>query len=57
MLIRFHGENLLYFNNFDIEFDDRLNVITGETGAGKSILLKALQALLGNKTELPAGNG
>lgn len=35
----------------DMELDARLNIITGETGAGKSILLGALGLLLGNKNE------
>ncbi|UKI17863.1 MAG: AAA family ATPase [Bacteroidales bacterium] len=35
----------------DMELDPHLNIITGETGAGKSILLGALGLLLGNKNE------
>jgi len=52
MILRFAGKNLLYFDSFDLEFSEGLNVITGETGAGKSILLKGLQALLGKRVEL-----
>lgn len=54
MLIRFAGKNLLYFDQFEFSFSEGLNVITGETGAGKSILLKALQAVLGKKVDLPS---
>jgi len=52
MILRFGGKNLLYFDSFDLEFSEGLNVITGETGAGKSILLRGLQALLGRRVEL-----
>ncbi len=54
MLIRFAGKNLLYFDQFEFLFSEGLNVITGETGAGKSVLLRALQAVLGRKVELPS---
>ncbi|MFN4189631.1 MAG: AAA family ATPase, partial [Pseudothermotoga sp.] len=54
MLIRFAGKNLLYFDQFEFLFSEGLNVITGETGAGKSVLLRALQAVLGKKVELPS---
>ncbi|MEA2062496.1 MAG: DNA repair protein RecN [Gemmatimonadota bacterium] len=37
------------FGRLDIEFGERLNVITGETGAGKSILLGALGLLVGGE--------
>lgn len=52
MILRFAGKKLLYFDSFDLEFSEGLNVITGETGAGKSIVLKGLQALLGKRVEL-----
>ena len=32
-----------------VEFDDGLNIITGETGAGKSLIIKAIQFLLGKR--------
>ena len=32
-----------------VEFEDGLNIITGETGAGKSLIIKAVQYLLGKK--------
>ena len=38
-------------DKLDLELDPHLNIITGETGAGKSILLGALGLLLGNKNE------
>lgn len=51
MILRFSGKNLLFFKDFDLEFSEGFNVITGETGAGKSILLRGLQALFGKKVE------
>jgi len=56
MVIRFAGRNLLYFDEFEFDLSDGLNVITGETGAGKSILLRALQALFGRKVDLPVSD-
>lgn len=44
-------ENYALIERLDMELDARLNIITGETGAGKSILLGALGLLLGNKNE------
>ncbi|MCL2031125.1 MAG: DNA repair protein RecN [Oscillospiraceae bacterium] len=40
-------ENIAVIEAADITFDDRLNAMTGETGAGKSIVIDALGALLG----------
>ena len=38
----------------DIPFDEKLNIITGETGAGKSILMGALGLILGERADLKA---
>lgn len=51
MLQRLTVENYALIDKLDIELDARLNIITGETGAGKSILLGALGLLLGNKND------
>ena len=51
MLRRLTVENYALIDKLDIELDSHLNIITGETGAGKSILLGALGLLLGNKSE------
>ena len=51
MLRRLTVENYALIDKLDIELDSHLNIITGETGAGKSILLGALGLLLGNKNE------
>lgn len=51
MLQRLTVENYALIDKLDMELDARLNIITGETGAGKSILLGALGLLLGNKND------
>ena len=51
MLRRLTIENYALIERLDLELDTHLNIITGETGAGKSILLGALGLLLGNKNE------
>ncbi len=43
--------NYALIENLEIEFPDGLVIITGETGAGKSILLGALSLLLGNRAD------
>ena len=44
-------ENYVLIDHLEMEIDRSLNIITGQTGAGKSILLGALGLLLGNKAE------
>ena len=39
--------NFALLEHVQIEFDKGLNILTGETGAGKSILIDALGAMLG----------
>lgn len=51
MLRRLTVENYALIDKLNLELDAHLNIITGETGAGKSILLGALGLLLGNKNE------
>ena len=51
MLRRLSVENYALIEKLDLQLDAALNIITGETGAGKSILLGALGLLLGNKNE------
>lgn len=51
MLRRLSVENYALIDSLELELDGHLNIITGETGAGKSILLGALSLLLGAKNE------
>ena len=43
-------ENIAVIKKADIEFNNGFNVLTGETGAGKSILIDAINAVLGERT-------
>ena len=49
MLIEMRLENYAVIDNLVVEFGPGLNLLTGETGAGKSILVDALALLLGDK--------
>lgn len=51
MLSRLLIKNYALIDNLDISFDKGFNIITGETGAGKSILMGALGLILGNRAE------
>ena len=50
MLSLLHIENIAVVERADMEFGPGLNVLTGETGAGKSIVIDALEASLGWRT-------
>ncbi len=50
MLKFLHIENIAVIEMCDIELSDGLNVLTGETGAGKSIVIDAINAVLGERT-------
>lgn len=43
-------ENIAVIENVSVEFNKGLNVLTGETGAGKSIVIDAINAVLGERT-------
>lgn len=51
MLSKLQIKNYALIDALDIEFDSQLNIITGETGAGKSIIMGALGLILGNRAE------
>lgn len=52
MIESLHISNYALIENIDIEFDRGLNIITGETGAGKSIILGALGLIMGERADL-----
>lgn len=54
MISRLHISNYALIDSLDIEFTPGLNIITGETGAGKSIMLGALSLLLGARADSKA---
>lgn len=49
MLSHVHINNIGIIDDLEIDFDKGLNVITGETGAGKTLLLSSIQMICGNK--------
>lgn len=54
MLKHLHIENYALIESLDIDLNDGFSVITGETGAGKSILLGAIGLLTGDRADLSA---
>lgn len=51
MLIKLFVQNYALIKELDISLDNGLTIITGETGAGKSILLGALSLILGTRAD------
>lgn len=49
MLLNVHIKNIALIDDANISFTDRLNILTGETGAGKSIIMGALRIGMGEK--------
>jgi len=49
MLAHLHIKNLGIIEEIDIELENGMNVLTGETGAGKSLIINAVQLILGGK--------
>ena len=50
LLSLLHIENIAVIEQADLSFDRGFNVLTGETGAGKSIVIDAISAILGERT-------
>jgi DNA repair protein RecN (Recombination protein N) len=51
MLIKLYVQNYALIKELDVELEDGLTIITGETGAGKSILMGALSLILGTRAD------
>ena len=51
MLINLNIQNFALANDLDIEFESKMSAVTGETGAGKSIMLDALSLSLGSRAD------
>lgn len=49
MLVSLHVKNFAIINEVEVYFKDHLNIMTGETGAGKSIIIGSVNAALGAK--------
>lgn len=51
MLESLHIENIAVIKTLDVDFENGFTVLTGETGAGKSIIIDSIQLLLGGKAD------
>ena len=51
MLYSLHVKNLALIDEQEIEFTNGLNILTGETGAGKSVIIGSINLALGGKAE------
>lgn len=49
MLLNLHVKNLAIIQEVEVDFSEHLNILTGETGAGKSILIGSMNIALGGK--------
>lgn len=49
MLTYLHVKNIALIDELEVDFNDGLNILTGETGAGKSIIIGSINAALGSK--------
>lgn len=50
MLVNLHVKNFAIIDEIDVDFSSGLNILTGETGAGKSILIGSIGIALGRKS-------
>ena len=49
MLLSVHVKNLALIDEVEMNFENHLNILTGETGAGKSVLMGAVNMALGGR--------
>ena len=52
MLLNLNISNLATIQKLDVEFKEGFTILTGETGAGKSIIIDAIQLVLGRKSDV-----
>lgn len=50
MLLYLQAKNIALIEKVELEFNEKLNIFTGETGAGKSMLIDSIQFAIGNRT-------
>lgn len=50
MLVNLHVKNLAIIVEIEVDFSEQMNVLTGETGAGKSIIIDSINLALGHKS-------
>ena len=51
MLLNLHIKNLALIEELEVDFSEGLNIMTGETGAGKSIIIGSIELALGGKVD------
>src|SRR5690554_1601478 len=51
MILKLKIQNFALIEDIEIDFEDKLTVLTGETGTGKTIILEALQLLFGKRSD------
>lgn len=52
MLLNLHVKNLAIIDEVEVDFSEHLNILSGETGAGKSILIGSINIALGGKVSM-----
>ena len=57
MILSMRMRNIALIEELSLEFGEGLHVMTGETGAGKSIVVDAVNLVLGGRAAHPHGNG
>jgi len=50
MLVNIHVKNMALIQEVDIDLSNGLNILTGETGAGKSIIIGSVNVALGSQS-------
>ena len=53
MLLKLSVKNFTLIRDLQIDFSSSLNIITGQTGSGKSLIISAIQLLMGKRNQAP----